>query len=152
MFQKRKIPERVIAFGRKLTWQIAELDVHDAYTEQARIREFNYACEDVNQRIIKAFENALPMVEEGIDSDYRSDIVRMRVIQLKHDGFYVLEKQFFVRARNAFGLVFWYRVTEDSIRMQSKLFESKQYKFRCIGRTISVPRTELKVKDFYYKL
>lgn len=151
-FSRKKIPKSVIAFARELIWQEAELDVNNAYNDAKCDQEFRDACEEVNQGIIKALVDAQPVCETDSAKRCKEKIIRMRIIQAKYDGFYLIEKQFFVRAGFLGGLVFWHQITSEKIRLYCDVFEGKEYQFRCIGRINSIPRSKLKIKDFYYKL
>lgn len=152
MFRKGSIPENVIVFARKLAKRDVEFDVNDVYTEEVMARDFKDECEEVNQMIIKSLKGALPLWDEFALESSKDNIIRMRVIQLKYDDYYVLERQIFVKARSIFGIPFWYQIVKGKLCLERGIFESKNYQFRCIGRNISVPKSLLKVKDFYYKV
>ena len=153
MFRKRNIPEKVIAFGRKLTDRIVEFDATDKYTESYMSREFYHVCEDVNQELIAEFRHALPMTLQDVNCDNKSNIVLMRVLQVKNQKCYVIARQFWVKAKDGFCFKSWYQISEEGIHKCGDINDPNEiYKLRCIGRNYSVPMKEVTVKDFYYKL
>ena len=153
MYRKDSIPKQVIAFGRELADRIVEFDVTDKYNESYMSREFYQFCEEMNQKLITEFRQALPMTTQEAICDNKSNIVMMRVLQVKHQDCYVIARQFFVKAKNVLGFNAWYQVTEESIHRCGNVNDPKaKFEFRCIGRNYSVSMTEVTVKDFYYKL
>lgn len=153
MFRKDSIPNRVIAFGRKLTDRIVEFDATDKYTKSYMSREFYHVCEEVNQELIAEFRQALPMTPQEVDCDNKSNIVMMRVLQVKHQECYVIAKQFFVKAKGWIGFKSWYQISEEELHRCGDINDPNQvYEFRCIGRNYSVPMKDVTVKDFYYKM
>ena len=116
-------------------------------------REFYLVCEEVNQELIVEFKKALPMTLKAVNCDNKSNIVVMRVLQVKHQDCYVIARQFFVKVKSVFGFKSWYQISEEGIHKCGDINDQNEmYKFRCIGRNFSVPMKEITVKDFYYKL
>ena len=153
MFRKDSIPQHVKAFGRELAEKFVEFDATNTYTTEVMRQKFYSACEEVNQKLIGKFKNALPITDIAAKQDEENNIIMMRVIQVKHQDCYVLEIQFWVKAQGCFKVKKWYQLTDEGLHLQSKIFDvSRRYEFRCIGRNFSVPEEELTVKDFYYKL
>ena len=153
MFRKDSIPNKVIAFGRELADRIVEFDATDKYNESYMSREFYHVCEEVNQKLIAEFRQALPMTTQEAIRDNKSNIVMMRVLQVKHQDCYVIARQFFVKAKNVFGFKAWYQVSEDRIHRCGNVNDpNAKFDFRCIGRNYSVSMSEVTVKDFYYKM
>ena len=153
MYRKDSIPKHVIAFGRKLADRIVEFDATDKYTESYMSREFYLVCEDVNQKLITEFRQALPMIPQEAIRDNKSNIVMMRVLQVKHQDCYVIATQFFVKAKGVLGFKSWYQISEEEIhRCGDVNDQSQMYRFRCIGRNYTVPMKDVTVKDFYYKM